>query len=259
MDFDERYRSMTDDELLNVARDSQHLTPEARNSLNDELPRRRITSGEVKYENEQSNDSTDEKFNLESAYSPWPAIGRIRDTIGDWKHYRNGLPTKPLTYAWQLILFLAHLAVVYLLVNFCVPRLAGWTNAKLIPTLTQHPQSRSGYEFLFSHIFLLSAIPAFITGLVNAKFRHKAAEFVWIVPTVILLYQIVTFPSQSVLHSQFSAVLHEYFGGGFSIPEFRSWKEFWQLTAWNRDMARGMEQLKFTAPFYAGIIYSLSA
>ena len=37
LNFDEQYRSMTDDELLNVARDSQDLTPEARNSLNGEL------------------------------------------------------------------------------------------------------------------------------------------------------------------------------------------------------------------------------
>jgi hypothetical protein len=42
MDFDERYQSMTDDELLNVAGNSQHLTPEARNSLDGELSRRRL-------------------------------------------------------------------------------------------------------------------------------------------------------------------------------------------------------------------------
>jgi len=40
--FDKQYRSMTDDEFLNVATDSQHLTSEARNSLNGKLSRRRI-------------------------------------------------------------------------------------------------------------------------------------------------------------------------------------------------------------------------
>jgi hypothetical protein len=90
LDFDGQYRSMTDDELLNVARDSQDLTPEARNSLNGELSRRRINSGEVsKYENEQSNDTRDEKFNLEAAYSLWPTLRRIRRTVRDWKHYRH--------------------------------------------------------------------------------------------------------------------------------------------------------------------------
>jgi hypothetical protein len=86
----ETRRQMTDDELLNVARDSQHLTPEARNSLNAELSRRRITSGQIsKYEDEQASDNSDKTFNHESAYLMWPALGRIRDTIRDWKQYRN--------------------------------------------------------------------------------------------------------------------------------------------------------------------------
>jgi hypothetical protein len=89
-DFDEHYRSMTDDELLSVARDSRYLTPEARNSLNGELSRRRITSAEVnKYEHEQSNDSSDKKFNSDAAYSLWPSLRRLRETIRDWKQYRH--------------------------------------------------------------------------------------------------------------------------------------------------------------------------
>lgn len=84
LDFDEHYRSMTDDELLNVARDAQHLTQEARNSLNGELSRRRINSGQItKYEHEQTSDNGDKKFNPEAAYSQWPALARIRDTIRD--------------------------------------------------------------------------------------------------------------------------------------------------------------------------------
>jgi hypothetical protein len=57
LNFDEQYQSMTDEELLNVARDSQDLTPEARNSLNGELSRRRMTSGQItKYEHVQRNE-----------------------------------------------------------------------------------------------------------------------------------------------------------------------------------------------------------
>jgi hypothetical protein len=89
-DFDEQYRSMTDGELLNVARDSQHLTPEARDSLNYELSRRCITSGQIsKYEHELISDGSDKKFNLETVYSLWPSLRRIRETIEDWKQYRH--------------------------------------------------------------------------------------------------------------------------------------------------------------------------
>jgi len=90
LNFDEQYQSMTDEELLNVARDSQDLTPEARNSLNGELSRRRITSGQItKYEHVQRNDTSDKKFSLETAYSLWPTLRRIRETFADWNHFRH--------------------------------------------------------------------------------------------------------------------------------------------------------------------------
>jgi len=123
----------------------------------------------------------------------------------------------------------------------------------------QHPTSFGSFEFLFSHVLAFSFIPAFLFGLINARFKHKAAQFVWLVPTVILAYKFATFPASSVLQSQFSAALHQYFGGGFLIPEFRDWHDFWSIVGSNSDMTRGMAQLKFTAPFCAGVEYSVAA
>lgn len=111
LDFDEQYRSMTDDELLNVARDSQDLTSEARNSLNSELSRRRISSGEVnKYENRQSNDTKDKKFNPEAAYSLWPTLRWIHETVRDWKQYRHQTGEWPRR---SIAFYFAHLAVEF--------------------------------------------------------------------------------------------------------------------------------------------------
>jgi hypothetical protein len=76
---------------------------------------------------------------------------------------------------------------------------------------------------------------------------------------VILAYKLLTFPAPSVFHSQFSSAFHQYFGGGFLIPEFRDWHDFWTLVRSNPDMMRGKAQLDFTAPFYAGIGYSVAA
>ncbi len=95
--------------------------------------------------------------------------------------------------------------------------------------LLQKPTSSSSFEFLFSHIFAFSFVPAFAAGLVNARFKHKVAQFVWVVPTVILAYEFLTFPAPSVFRSQFSAAFHQYFGGGFLIPEFRDWHDFWTI------------------------------
>jgi hypothetical protein len=135
MDFDERYRSMTDDELLNVAGDSQHLTPEARNSLNGELSRRRITGGEVsKYENEPSDAASDKKFNPKAAYLLWPALGRIRDTIRDWKQYRLQTGEWPRR---SIIFYFLHLvvevAVLLLIVWYSVQH--GWSKGMTIVVL----------------------------------------------------------------------------------------------------------------------------
>jgi hypothetical protein len=159
---------------------------------------------------------------------------------------------------WQVLWFMLHVAAVYAITLYCTPWLAGWTRGKLLPLL-QQPTTLSGFEFLYSHIFAFSFLPAFAVGLVNARFRHSVAHFVWLVPTVVLAYKFFTFPAPSVLQSQFQVAFHQYFGGGFQIPEFRDWREFWQIVMTNPDMLRGKAQLDFTAPFYAGIGYSVAA
>jgi hypothetical protein len=158
----------------------------------------------------------------------------------------------------QILWLLVHLAAVYAIVNFVTPWLAGWARGRLLPLL-HHPSSSGSFEFFFSHVFAFSFIPAFLTGLANAKFRHKAAQFVWIVPAVILAYKFVTFPAPSVFQSRFPAAFHQYFGGGFAIPEYRDWHEFWSIVRSNPDMTRGMAQVRYTAPVYAGVAYSVAA
>ncbi len=175
----------------------------------------------------------------------------------------QGVPSedKPVGYTaggWQILWFLLHLTAVYAIVKFFTPWLAGWTRGTVLPLL-QHPTSSSRFEFLYSHILALSFVPAFFAGLINARFRHKAAQFVWLVPTVILAYKFATFPAPSVLQSQFAAAFHQYFGGGFVIGEFRNWREFWNIVESNSDMMRGMAQMQYTAPFYAGVAYSIAA
>ena len=161
--------------------------------------------------------------------------------------------------AWQALWFFLHLTAVYAIVKFVTPWLAGWTRGTLLSLLTQHPTSSSRFEFLYSHLLALSFVPAFLAGLVNGRFRHKAAQFVWLVPALVLAYKLVTFPAPSVFQTQFSAAFHQYFGGGFAIGEFRGWREFWNIVESNSDMMRGMAQMTYTAPFYAGIGYSLAA
>jgi hypothetical protein len=167
-------------------------------------------------------------------------------------------PAKHSAGGWQLLWFLLHLTAVYVIVKFCTPWLAGWTRGTLLPLL-QHPTSSGSFEFFFSHILAFSFIPAFSFGVINARWKYRPAQFVWLVPAVILAYKFATFPAESVLQSQFSAAWHQYFAGGFLIPEFKDWSDFWSIVGSNADMTRGMAQLNFTAPFYAAVGYSAGA
>src|SRR5579864_3403553 len=167
-------------------------------------------------------------------------------------------PARHTAGGWQILWFLLHLTTVYVMVKFFTAWLAGWTRGTVLPLL-HLPTSSSRFEFLYSHIFALTFVPAFFAGLINARFKHRAAQFVWLVPTVILAYKFATFPAATVFQSQFSAAFHQYFGGGFVIGEFRDWREFWNIVESNSDMMRGMAQMQYTAPFYAGVAYSVAA
>jgi hypothetical protein len=164
---------------------------------------------------------------------------------------------------WQILWFLPHMVVVYGLVNFCTPWLAGWTHGTLLP-LVQRPSSSSHFEFFYSHLLVFSVVPAFISGLLfNLKLRQRVAEFVWLIPTVVLLYKFYTFSDTSSVFERQSGPLllafHHYFSSDFLIAEYRDWADFWSIVRSNPDMLRGMDQFQFTAPFYAGVAYSIAA
>ena len=129
----------------------------------------------------------------------------------------------------------------------------GWVQGVLLPKLGW-PKSVSQFQFLFSHLLVLSFVPAFVIGLANVRFRQKVAAYVWLVASAILAYKFLTFPTASVFQSHAMSAFHRYFGGEFLIPEYRNWQEFWSVTASNADMERGMTQLHFTAPFYASTL-----
>lgn len=197
-----------------------------------------------------------------SATTTWLISTRMENVTEGQVSFGANAMTK-----WSALWFVPHLVAVYILANFCAPQLAGWTHNTLLPFLLQRPVSSGRFEFGFSHLLAFSFIPAFLTGLVNAKFKHRAAHFVWSVPTAILAYKFITFPvTTSVLQSQSSVLqrhlsfaFHQFFSGGFHIPEFYNVKELWSITSSNPDMARGLAQLDFTAPFYAGVAYSIAA
>jgi len=152
--------------------------------------------------------------------------------------------------------FVLHLGAVYLTAWLIAPWLAGWIYDWVLPRLGSSVHV-SRLQFLFSHVLALTFIPAFIAGLINARYRHRVALFVWVVPAVVLAYHMLTFPT-SAFQEYWPTVFHYYCGGGFLVPEIRSYRDLFSL-AGSFDMTRGTAQLHITGAFYAGIAYSLAA
>lgn len=159
---------------------------------------------------------------------------------------------------WRCIRFAIHLAIVYAVVQFATPGLAGWTYHSLLPIFHVRTSSSSGFEFLFSNLAIFALAPAFLAGLLTFRFRDKSTAFVWVIPAAVLAYKIATYLPPSLLEAGRLPGLHYYLGNDFVISEFRSWREFWDIVESNPEMTRGMAQFRFTAPFYAGIGYSFA-
>jgi hypothetical protein len=158
----------------------------------------------------------------------------------------------------QAIRYALHLAAIYLIVHTTTMWLAGRVYEWVLPLVEHHRPTMSSLQFAFSHLFLFSFLPAMLIAFIYSLwFPHRVALFVWIVPVVILAYKIVVFPA-STLEDHWAAAFHQYFGGEFIIGEFHNYQELFQLYG-SSDVARGMQQLNFTAPVYAAVGYGLGA
>jgi hypothetical protein len=156
--------------------------------------------------------------------------------------------------------FLCHLAAVYAIAELVVPLFGGWVCARLMPLAA--PGRR--IECVYSHLFAFSLIPALSVALVNARFRHAAAQYVWSVPLAVLAYKVAIFSNDASLLYPSSGIaqgFHHYLGGNFSIPAYASREELRQLYAYGPpdEMIRGFDQERYTVPFYVGVGYALSS
>jgi hypothetical protein len=151
-----------------------------------------------------------------------------------------------------------HVLAVYLVVQFLTMWMAGRVHDFVLPFVLQHQPTVSYFQFAFSHLFAFSFFPALVIGFVYSEwFRHRVALFAWIVPTAVLAYKFATFQPASIFQNHVTAAFHEYFAGGFTIPEFYSYSELFRVIASNPDAIRGMHQLHYAAPAYAGVGYSI--
>jgi hypothetical protein len=111
---------------------------------------------------------------------------------------------------WQMVWFFLHLATVYGVVSFCTARPAGFRRGVLLPLL-DHPSSAGRLDYLYPRLFAFRFIPPFLADLVNARFKHKAAQFgLARARRDSRLTGFEPSPPATVLHSRSSAALPQY-------------------------------------------------
>jgi hypothetical protein len=95
-------------------------------------------------------------------------------------------------------------------------------------------------------------VPALLGGLIKPKRATSAAAWAWAIPTTILIYKMLQYHAQSSVLVGTSMSAFRYF---FEIR--REMPTLPNLLA--SDPVRLLGQMTVTAPFYAGIAYSLGA
>jgi hypothetical protein len=106
-------------------------------------------------------------------------------------------------------------------------------------------------DYWLQHLELVSIVPALAVGYLVSRCFEKLATWAWILPTLILLFRLLTFtePYASVLASNPLSRFSYYFVIERSTPSFYNFA----------GTARVVEQMTFVAPFYASVAYSIGA
>jgi hypothetical protein len=154
------------------------------------------------------------------------------------------------TVRW-IIRYIAHLLVLSLVVNRSV-YFSDWLHIKMLHLNSVGPP-QSGAQFFINHFIALSLIPAFVVALVlNLKFRHRPACWVWIPPLLILAvnFALIT----EFWDHDFAGGLHEFFVRYLQLGTFQAGNG-----AFGPAWGNLYEHIRVTMPALAGVAYSAGA
>jgi hypothetical protein len=126
--------------------------------------------------------------------------------------------------------------------------------AWILPLLGMSSHTPTGNDWL-QHFELVSIVPALVVGYLVSKHFGRLATCAWILPTVILAYELLRFtePHVSVLAAPHSSTRFQYF---FVIQ--RTMPTFTPGFG-GVDPVRVALQTSAVAPFYAGLAYAAGA
>jgi hypothetical protein len=125
--------------------------------------------------------------------------------------------------------------------------------AWMLPLLGMSSHTPTGSDWL-QHFELVSIVPAFVVGYLVSRRFGRLATYAWILPTLILTYELLKFtePQVSILTPHSSTRLQYFFVIQRTMPTFTP--GFGGV-----DPVRVALQTSAVAPFYAGLAYTAGA
>ncbi|HUE53858.1 MAG TPA: hypothetical protein VMO80_16055 [Terriglobales bacterium] len=147
-------------------------------------------------------------------------------------------------------LFALHTTTVALCSIFLAPRVGRW----LAWLLTGSATMPGAGDYYLQHMELLAILPTLVIGYVVSRHFPRLAIWAWTLPTIILVYNLLTFtnPSRSVMFSDPWSRFTYFFVIQRSMPVLAP--GFGGV-----DVIRVVQQMFVAAPFYSGLAYTLGA
>ena len=236
----EHYATKSDEELISLANAADSLTPDAQAALVDELKRRGIEGAPIPGDTDDSKTQSSDQHPVD-------------------------IPSSPSPIMW-MGLFALNTVTVYVCANHVSPMLVGRWFAWVGPVVGA-PVSGSPGDWYLKHLEVMTIVPALIAGYfdlprflpaivgrqISRRFSGSVATWAWVVPVGLLIYRMLTFNSpSSVLFGSSMSAFRYFFDIQQTMPDIVR-GEF------GSDPVRLLKQMTLTAPFYAGIAYSLGA
>jgi hypothetical protein len=236
----ELYAAKTDEELSSLAQQKDSLIESAQLALVAELGRRNLQ--------------------VPTALPPVVPQPAGAESESD----RTTTSATPSRILW-LGLFLLDTFLVYVCAIHLSPMLVGRWFAWIVPALGIR-SSVTPANWYMRHLELATIVPAFIAGYIDpgrflpatigkqiATWRSgSAASRAWIIPTAFLLWRLLSFHApRSVLYGSSMSAFGYYFDIQHVVPTLSN------LLA--GDPVRVWSQMSVTAPFYAGVAFSVGA
>jgi hypothetical protein len=234
------YGTKTDEELVSLAQQEDSLVETAQLALAAELGRRDLDV---------------------PTFLP-PVVSQSAGTESESD--RRTTSATPSRILW-LGLLLLDTFIVYMCAIHLSPILVGRWFAWVVPVLGIH-SSVTPENWYLRHLELATIVPAFIAGYVDlgrflpasigkqiATWRSdSAASLAWLIPTVLLLWHLLFFHAPaSVLYGSSMSAFGYYFNIQHVMPTLSN------ILA--SDPVRLLSQMFVTAPFYAGVAFSVGA